>query len=1691
MISPTLKAYSAHNTSQVLTSYQVHLEHLLSGMLVTLCYLELKEATFSLVGTGDCGVNCRFTLTTAPTASKTGWLQQLEGCVTPRGFANLANEKGALKIGLIKDGGDTAADFLTYDFIEGEVRWNIRQLDLSPGLLPFFLDTLEHVFTSQFSRFDQLSWISASQFNFIQRQLTGKSQGGPATDSSLAALLQKACLSNKTATAYTYSGRHLSFEQFNGYANYYAHLLTEKQVVKGDLVFVCLDNGLELPVAYFACMKAGAVFVPVDPLWPESRLAALEEKFRPACILTSDRLTCSEFQSQVLRINLDRAALVNENPSIDVSGTDLLYAFFTSGSTGMPKCCLNRHDGLINRFNYMSRKFDVSPGKDVVLQNSSHLFDSSLWQLLWPLLNGVQVVIPPRTTGPDIDHMLDLVERYQVTMTDFVPSIFNLLVQKLDDQPALRNKLRSARYLVVGGEESNISYLKKFHTLYPGIQLVNTYGHTEASIGMVFNFMHPPSMDRDVPIGRPIDNSFVVIADEHHNIKPVGAIGRIFVGGVCVGNGYFLDEEKTAASFYKNPFHHIPAETIFNTGDYGFLDEHGLLHYKGRFDDQIKIGGIRLDLQEIEWEMQQHPAVQQAKVYYRNESKSLHAFVKAGPGIDLNELSLHVRQRLPRHAVPHSITALEKFPLNGNGKVDREMLLGKYLAALKTSPGNANGGETNVTERLVQKWRHHIGIDNITTNASYFQLGGSSLSAISMLLDIEKEFQVKLPFTDLTHDFTIENLVHLINSKKHSIALQPGQTVAEQMQQDRQEILDEISKLQFSTAKPGNEQLLLTGATGFFGSMLLAELINNTGMIVHCLVRANDLAHARARISESLEKYCAFKPSVTQLERIVPLAGDLCEPYLGLQAELFAELCANLDCIVHAGAAVDFIKSYRDLRSSNVTPIRYLAQLAATNKLKSIHFISSISVVPAPAAAGKYLVPEHIQYDFSAVPGNGYDQTKWLTESVLMEVAEKYSLSVAIYRFGEIGNYKQGSQTNGKSVLIAFLKTIIDTGFAPATDLSLDYHPGEMASRFVVNQVAAQPRTDCYNLVAGDGPLTINDLVEKANLLGGNIRIVQFPLFMEAVNKRRNTHPASHLDIIAFLLSGSSRPDPLTAVFYEGLERLDRKNYLQQCGGSNYNHSIKLLLKDMIQENQTLRPKPAFVAFGDILRRWSNSKPDHIALKDQNTSLTYSQLDDYSDRMAAHLVALGVQKGDRIAVFAHKRVECLLAIFAVLKSGAAYVPIDPKTPAVRLHGILQEVSPRVCIGQPDDLPLVQGFGDFTDMDKLLAWVPAKPTGPLPSITEQDLCYIIYTSGSTGKPKGVQICHGNTAAFFHSIEYCFVMDSEARCLTTIPYYFDGSISDTFYALYKGAFVLITPALPIPSMLIEWIEEHQVTHMVAVTSILKLLSETFLEHPHKVRSMQSILTGGEACDKQVVNSLIGAFPALTITNAYGPTEATCDSITHTIHHGNLITAKDREYPIGKPMRTIEACLVDVDEDGVGELCLGGAQVFSAYYNRPEETARAFRSINGKNYYATGDLCRLDEDDNYIFIGRKDDEVKLNGNRVHLSEIKNALSRFRGIKAVEVLTIDVRGQKQVCSFFEPGDALAYDDFEKLRDHLKNSLPAYMLPRYYLQIKDWPLTPTQKIDRGKLRQIIELGCAERSIYFNVQEEKAVTVIP
>ncbi len=514
-------------------------------------------------------------------------------------------------------------------------------------------------------------------------------------------------------TAVCYGGRELSYDQLDRLASGLAAAVAGTGTGRGDRVATSIVNSLEMPVAYLALMKLGAVFVPVDPGWPAERLATTLRVLSPRLILCLDPgQVPAEFGALAMPVAADRIAASPRRPAVPLGPAEECYGFFTSGTTGTPKCALNRHGGLANRLRFMTRWFGAAGG-DVVLQNSKHTFDSSLWQLLWPLITGGRAVLPAAGEFLDLQHTIDTIAGHRVTATDFVSSIFNILVTMADRDEQARRKLASLRCLVVGSEEINARAVHRMRELLPGLAITNGYGPTETTIGMVF---HPVSdADGDViPLGRPIDNCYVAVLGPDRAVLPRGTIGEIAIGGACVGAGYHGNQAATGRVFIPNHLAgRIPGDLLYLSGDFGYLDEAGRLFFSGRKDFQVKIGGVRIELGEIEAAAQRCPGVSQAKalVAERDGVKSLALFAagdgrptvpgRGEPGPALADSALtesaltesvlreHLRRLLPRTSVPRHCVVLERMPLGEVGKIDW-----RALQAVLDRRLDAAGGDT-------------------------------------------------------------------------------------------------------------------------------------------------------------------------------------------------------------------------------------------------------------------------------------------------------------------------------------------------------------------------------------------------------------------------------------------------------------------------------------------------------------------------------------------------------------------------------------------------------------------------------------------------------------------------------------------------------------------------------------------------------------------------------------------------------------------------------------------------------------------------------------------------------------------------------------------------------------------------------------------------------------------------------------
>ncbi|WP_214325666.1 non-ribosomal peptide synthetase [Nonomuraea sediminis] len=847
--------------------------------------------------------------------------------------------------------------------------------------------------------------------------------------------------------AVTYDGRTLTYRQLDDLVNGLAATLAGHGVGKGDVVAALLVNSLELPVTYLALMKLGAAFVPLDPSWPRERIRDTLEVLPDGPILcAADDALPPDSRHRAVTVDLDGIVPTGRRPAVDLGPGDPVYGYFTSGTTGTPKCAMNLHGGLTNRFRFMTRYF-AATGDDVVLQNSRHTSDSAIWQLFWPLTTGGRTVLPVQGEFLNLRHTIDLIAQYGITTADFVSSVFNALVAVVDGDETALGGLSTLRRLIVGSEAVNPPAVHRLMSLLPGLSVTNGYGPTEASIGMVFHRVSAADGDT-IPLGRPIDNCYAVVVDDDLRPLPPGATGEIAIGGACLGAGYLGDPAATAKAFVRNPFpQRIPGDRLYLTGDLGHLDGAGLLFFSGRKDFQVKIHGVRIELGEIAAAAQRCPGVRQAEVLVGEQAgtKALALFA-SGNGLTESALGAELRRTLPRTSLPRYFFLLPEMPLHDNGKVDRgrlqEILDGRL--AEDTALLAESVPTTSLADQVLRAMRSALGWPGLTASTHFAESGGDSIQALSAVHMITAETGVRVDVKDLYDHPTADDLTFLIERRRRDGAAIEEESVL----MARDSALPEGEPIRPAPRPERLRTVLVTGATGFVGSRLVHELLDRTDLRVACLARAAGDQAATERVVAALTERGLWERRFA--DRLDGYAGDLALPGLGLDTRTWEHLARTCDLVLHNGAMVNFLFDYRAHRQVNVRGTIELVRLAMAYRPVPVHYVSTLAAIQEEALHRGERLAEDCDPSLARTPAGGYSRSKWVAERYLAEARNRGAL-VTVLRLGEIMPSADNGYPNPVAFTHLLLSAFLRLGVRPDVATRSDYTPVD----YVASRVAA------------------------------------------------------------------------------------------------------------------------------------------------------------------------------------------------------------------------------------------------------------------------------------------------------------------------------------------------------------------------------------------------------------------------------------------------------------------------------------------------------------------------------------------------------------------------------------------------------------------------------------------------------------
>ncbi|WP_405625389.1 amino acid adenylation domain-containing protein [Streptomyces sp. NBC_00016] len=823
--------------------------------------------------------------------------------------------------------------------------------------------------------------------------LDGGPLPGPARP--VLALIAERAAQSGGSVAVEHDGRGVTYAELLGFAHDLARRLAARGVGPGDLVAIGLPRGIDAVIAVLGVLLRGAAYCPFDPTAPPARGAGLLDEARPALVLTA---------ATYAEVTADDHPGPGTAPPAAPAPHDLAYVLHTSGSTGRPKGVEVGHGALAHFVAGASHRYGPRPG-DRVLGFAPLHFDTSVEEIFLTLCAGATLVVRTDDMTDSVPAFLDACARLRISFLDLPTAYWHQVAHAVSTGTAALPT--GVRTVVIGGESALPERVDRWReAVGTSVRLLNTYGPTEATVVATVADLHDPGLaPGDVPIGLPLPGTGAAVVD-----------GELHLLGGNLALGYRGNRPPDAARFA--PLHALPgAPRAYRTGDLVRVGDDGQLRHLGRSDTEFKISGHRVHPAEVESALLRHPAVRDAVVVGQvlpGGTRRLAAYVVPdGPAPAAAAIREHLRTALPAAMVPSAVEFLDELPRTSSGKTDRHALA-------TTLPVTRTAVSGTLEHTVTAAWRQVLGAATLSAQDDVFERGAQSLQAIQAAnrLGIALGREVKVAWL-FQHPTAAELARFLAQRARPATVGLPQSLLADA-------VLD-------PGVRPGDgpraggtpERILLTGATGFVGVHLLAELLTSTGAEIVCPVRAPSPAAATERVRQALDTHWIDLTDAAR-DRITTVPADLARPRLGLDEEEFTALAGTCDAILHNAANVSVLREYAGLRAANTESTRELLRLAAPRSIP-LHFVSTLSVAPPLALAAE--VPEAF---LPPHPGlrYGYQQSKWAAEQLLRQAAER-GLPVTVHRLGRIVGPATTGQVNERDFLWNVLRAGIPAGIVP------------------------------------------------------------------------------------------------------------------------------------------------------------------------------------------------------------------------------------------------------------------------------------------------------------------------------------------------------------------------------------------------------------------------------------------------------------------------------------------------------------------------------------------------------------------------------------------------------------------------------------------------------------------------------------
>ncbi len=882
-------------------------------------------------------------------------------------------------------------------------------------------------------------------------------------------------------------GRSLTYSELNSLANALAHILIDKGTKKDSVVALMLDRCVELSATELGILKAGGAFLGILPDYPDERIEYCLIDAGCRYVVTTEALRSSrpalfapEGNFTALTLEEIEKETRRDNPNVEIPTDSLAYCIYTSGSTGKPKGVMIEHRNLACLAQPADFTYSVYNGEkagQVSLAVSSISFDMSVFDNLLHLLNGRSVCIATDAEIHNPEALGELMLSRHVDIVSATPSVLTNYI----GSPKFRQALAGITTLVSGAEAFPGPLFEELRGLSADMHILNGYGPSECTVTCCAKELDGP---KGITIGGPSANTGFYVFDKSGNILPPFACGELIICGDLVGRGYVNLPEKSAAAFFT-----IDGKRAYHSGDTVRLNHEGEVEFFGRVDNQVKLRGYRVELDEIERVVLAFPDIRQCKVVVRGNGASdyLACFFTAEGTVDTERLNTFLRSKLTFYMVPDILMQIDAIPLTPSGKVDVKALPEVKRESRK---GPRKSPRKSLDEQLCELFKSVLGLDEFYVDDDFFKMGGTSLTASKAIMQLMAK-GIKVEYQDIFDHPTPEELADYIESLKAPAATETAEAAGEEQPFGTDPKNAETLKyntLEYAhlvTRQPVGD-VLLTGAVGFLGIHILKELLDRKEGRIICLVRKGDMPDCGTRLRNMLMYYFDNPFEEAFKERISVIDTDITDDNLSAR---LAEV--HFDTLINCAAVVKHYASDDAIEKVNVHGVENLISLAMEKGARMVQ-ISTVSV-PGVHTRESYLKQVRMHENELFVIDdmeNKYGISKYHAELKMLE-AIRNGLHGKIIRVGNLmgrhsdGEFQINFNTNAFMNALRGFATIGKCPISHATD-PMSFSPVDMTARAIVLLAGTDDR---YTAFHADSRFGFDEmqLIEASNRCGLSI----------------------------------------------------------------------------------------------------------------------------------------------------------------------------------------------------------------------------------------------------------------------------------------------------------------------------------------------------------------------------------------------------------------------------------------------------------------------------------------------------------------------------------------------------------------------------------------------------------------------------